>query len=113
MSNRSGAGTQNMADKPIFFDATGRRANIVSVIGWGAAIISTVLGVFFIVSLFMTPHVANLNLPGRLTAIHTPELEKSAPRRACCGPPHGWPQRCAPNAPILRKCGVSARTAGA
>jgi cellulose synthase/poly-beta-1,6-N-acetylglucosamine synthase-like glycosyltransferase/peptidoglycan/xylan/chitin deacetylase (PgdA/CDA1 family)/spore germination protein YaaH len=67
-----------MADKPIFFDATGRRASIVSAFGWGAAIISTVLGVFFVVSLFMTPHVANLNLPGRLTAIHLPELEKSA-----------------------------------
>ena len=67
-----------MADKPIFFDATGRRASVVSAIGWGAAVISTVLGVFFVVSLFMTPHVANLNLPGRLTAIHAPELEKSA-----------------------------------
>ena len=67
-----------MANKPIFFDATGRRAARFSLIGWVAAIISTILGAAFLTSLAAVPHFASVKLPGRLTAVSTQELETKA-----------------------------------
>ncbi len=68
-----------MANKPIFFDATGRRAMRVSLAGWAVAVVSTLLGAAFIASVAAVPHVANLRLPGELTAIKTTQnLEKKA-----------------------------------
>ncbi|MBV9331692.1 MAG: glycosyltransferase [Alphaproteobacteria bacterium] len=68
-----------MANKPVFFDSTGRRAVGVTVAGWTAAVISGVLAAAFVASLILVDsHVPSLLLPGRLTAIHIPELEKKA-----------------------------------
>jgi peptidoglycan-N-acetylglucosamine deacetylase len=68
-----------MANKPIFFDASGKRAARITLIGWVAAIVSIVLGGGFVASLLAVPRDAAWNLPGsRLTAIHTPELENKA-----------------------------------
>ncbi len=67
-----------MANKPIFFDASGRRAARVSLIGWIAAVIAVLVGTAFAASLIIVPHVDGLTLPGRLTAIHIPELERNA-----------------------------------
>ncbi len=67
-----------MTKKPIFFDATGRRAARISLVGWVAAVVSTVLGVAFIASLVVAPQMDSVNFTTRLTAIHLPELEKKA-----------------------------------
>ncbi|HEY8948549.1 MAG TPA: polysaccharide deacetylase family protein [Rhizomicrobium sp.] len=67
-----------MAKKPIFFDASGKRAARISLIGWIALVASVILGGAFVASLVAVPHEAILNLPGRITAIHAPELEKKA-----------------------------------
>ena len=67
-----------MSDKPVFFDASGRRAVRASVVGWTAAVVSLVLGAVFVVSLMAAPQVTQLRLPGRLTAITTQILEKKA-----------------------------------
>ena len=40
-----------MSDKPVFFDASGRRAVGASVVGWTAAVVSLVLGAVFAASL--------------------------------------------------------------
>lgn len=58
-----------MANKPVFFDATGRRAARISLIGWAAAIVSTVLGVGFLMSLAAAPQFGEVKLPGRLTPV--------------------------------------------
>ena len=63
-----------MADKPIFYDATGRRAARVSIAGWAAAIVSTLVGAAFIASLLAVPRVGSLKLPGQLTAIKTAQV---------------------------------------
>jgi cellulose synthase/poly-beta-1,6-N-acetylglucosamine synthase-like glycosyltransferase/peptidoglycan/xylan/chitin deacetylase (PgdA/CDA1 family)/spore germination protein YaaH len=67
-----------MNRKPIFFDATGRRAARLSLLGWAAAIVSTVLGIAFIASLLIAPPMENVSFSTRLTAIHLPELENKA-----------------------------------
>ena len=68
-----------MANKPIFFDASGRRAAGVSLVGWIAAIVSALLGAAFVASLVMVDtNVPGLILPGRLTAIRTLDFEKKA-----------------------------------
>ena len=68
-----------MADKPIFHDASGRRAAWISLIGWAAAIVSTLVGVAFIMNLMAVPRVQTMRLPGQLTAVQTREvLEKKA-----------------------------------
>src|SRR6185295_10174839 len=65
-----------MSDKPVFFDASGRRAVRVSLVGWTAVVVSLALGAAFAASLVVAPQVTQLRLPGRLTA--TPTLEKKA-----------------------------------
>lgn len=67
-----------MTKKPIFFDATGRRAARISLLGWVAAVVSTALGIAFIASLVVAPQMENVNFSTRLSAIHLPELEKKA-----------------------------------
>lgn len=68
-----------MANKPIFFDATGRRATRVSIIGWAAAIVSTLVGAAFLASLLAVAPVQSVKLPGQITAIKTAQvLEKKA-----------------------------------
>jgi hypothetical protein len=67
-----------MVDKPVFFDASGRRAVRVSVVGWTALVVSLVLGAAFAASLVVAPQATQLRLPGRLTAVAFPTLEKRA-----------------------------------
>src|SRR5580658_758356 len=67
-----------MANKPVFFDVTGRRAQRISTLGWLAAIISTVLGVGFVVSLLITAPTPDVDLPGRPVAINPPQLVRQA-----------------------------------
>lgn len=42
-----------MASKPVFYDATGRRAARISALGWIVAIVSTIMGVGFVASLLI------------------------------------------------------------
>ena len=68
-----------MADKPVFFDASGRRAASVTAVGWTAAVVSGLLAAAFLASLVLIDtKVPGLIMPGHLTAIHIPELEKKA-----------------------------------
>ena len=67
-----------MTNKPVFFDATGRRAFGASIVGWTATVVSLVLGAAFVVSLLTVPNAAPLRLPGRLVAVNIPELERKA-----------------------------------
>ncbi|HUO94441.1 MAG TPA: glycosyltransferase [Rhizomicrobium sp.] len=67
-----------MANKPIFFDATGRRAARVSFAGWMLAVASTLLGGIFVMTLFAAPQMAKLPMPGRLTPINVSDLEPKA-----------------------------------
>src|SRR5277367_2030291 len=67
-----------MANKPIFFDASGRRATRVSVIGWVVAVVSTLLFAVFVGTLFAAPQMAHLRLPGQLTPITFAKLEPTA-----------------------------------
>ena len=67
-----------MSKKPIFFDATGRRAARFSLVGWTVAILSTILGIAFIASLVVAPQIQTVTFTNRLTAIHLPELVNKA-----------------------------------
>lgn len=78
-----------MSEKPIFFDATGRRAARLSKLGWASAILSTVLGVAFVASILATQRVPSPQLPVKMTADNQlvrkavdPALLKSAARLA-------------------------------
>jgi cellulose synthase/poly-beta-1,6-N-acetylglucosamine synthase-like glycosyltransferase/peptidoglycan/xylan/chitin deacetylase (PgdA/CDA1 family) len=64
-----------MANKPIFFDLSGRRAARVSLIAWVLVAISGLMGAAFLASLAMSPAVGPIHLPGQITAI---QLEKKA-----------------------------------
>ncbi|HEY4342850.1 MAG TPA: glycosyltransferase [Parvibaculum sp.] len=67
-----------MANKPIFFDASGRRAAHISIFGWIAAIVSTVAAVAFVISVAVVPHLDSVKLPGQMNAVPTAELERKA-----------------------------------
>lgn len=67
-----------MIDKPVFFDASGRRASRMSFLGRTAAILTTLIGVVFIASLIVEPRVAGPILPGHLSAINPAELVRRA-----------------------------------
>lgn len=56
-----------MANKPIFFDETGRRAARLSMLGWAGAIVSTLLGIFFLASILVSQNSDTPILPGKLT----------------------------------------------
>ncbi len=53
-----------MANSPIFFDASGRRAARIRILAWIVGIALLVISVGFAVSLALAPPVAGLNLPG-------------------------------------------------
>ncbi len=67
-----------MIDKPVFFDASGRRASRISIFGWTAAVITALVGTLFVGSLIFEPHVAQPNLPGHLSALNPAELVRRA-----------------------------------
>ena len=67
-----------MANRPVFFDASGRRAFQISLFSWIAAIISTVVGLAFLASLAVVPHLSSVALPGRLSALPSPRLVNTA-----------------------------------
>ncbi|MGC9953779.1 MAG: glycosyltransferase [Rhizomicrobium sp.] len=78
-----------MANKPIFFDETGRRAARLSILGWVGAILSTVLGIAFVASILASQRVASPQLLYKVTANNQlvrkaldPALLKSAARLA-------------------------------
>jgi len=66
-----------MANKPIFFDASGRRAARIRVVAWVVGLSALVIFVGFAASLALAPPVVGLDLPGR-TAANTPNLVKRA-----------------------------------
>jgi len=66
-----------MSDKPIFYDASGRRALGASVVGWIAAVISLVLGAAFAITLAYAP-ILGIKAPYHLTAVSIADLEKAA-----------------------------------
>ena len=78
-----------MANKPIFFDETGRRAARLSLLGWATAILSTILGIAFVASILATQRIEGPQLRVRMTANNQlmrkavdPALLKSAARLA-------------------------------
>src|SRR6201996_369912 len=64
--------------KPVFFDATGRRAARISALGWAAALLSTVLGIGFVASLIVAKPVATVDFPSRTYSAAPRELAKKA-----------------------------------
>ena len=64
--------------KPVFFDATGKRAARLSTLGWVAALVTSVLAIGFVTSLIVAKPVPNVDLPGRAYATNPPELVKKA-----------------------------------
>ena len=67
-----------MANKPVFFDATGRRAARLGAAGWIVAIVSTVLGIGFITSLLVSQPAPTVDLPGRAVAVPVAPLVRQA-----------------------------------
>ncbi|HEX3756007.1 MAG TPA: glycosyltransferase [Rhizomicrobium sp.] len=67
-----------MANKPIFFDATGRRAARISAIGWGLAILGLVVFVGFSASVALSPPLRSLDLPGRAVPVNPSNLVRRA-----------------------------------
>ncbi len=67
-----------MIDKPVFFDASGRRSARLSFAGRVAALAMIALGAIFVASIMIAPHVEFPILPGRLSAVRTAELERRA-----------------------------------
>jgi cellulose synthase/poly-beta-1,6-N-acetylglucosamine synthase-like glycosyltransferase/peptidoglycan/xylan/chitin deacetylase (PgdA/CDA1 family) len=66
-----------MATKPIFFDASGRRAARIKMVAWLVTIAALVILTGFATSLVLSPPVAGLNLPGS-RIITAPNLVKRA-----------------------------------
>src|SRR5882757_7387057 len=66
-----------MANKPIFFDASGRRAVRVNVLTWIVGIAVLVVSAGFLASLVLSPPITGLDLPSRTTAA-LPSLIKGA-----------------------------------
>jgi len=77
-----------MANKPVFFDASGRRAVRLAYLGWGLAILATVISVGFVTNLLITPPGRDLSPPERARALRIearaqkPALVASAERLA-------------------------------
>jgi cellulose synthase/poly-beta-1,6-N-acetylglucosamine synthase-like glycosyltransferase/peptidoglycan/xylan/chitin deacetylase (PgdA/CDA1 family) len=66
-----------MANKPIFFDASGRRAARIKILAWTVGLALLVISVGFAASLVLSPPVSGLNLPGRV-ATANPAVERRA-----------------------------------
>ncbi|MFO1247047.1 MAG: glycosyltransferase [Alphaproteobacteria bacterium] len=67
-----------MANKPIFFDASGRRAARIKVVAWVVGIAALVILVGFITSLALAPKVTGLDLPSRGVTATPPNVLKRA-----------------------------------
>jgi cellulose synthase/poly-beta-1,6-N-acetylglucosamine synthase-like glycosyltransferase/peptidoglycan/xylan/chitin deacetylase (PgdA/CDA1 family)/spore germination protein YaaH len=66
-----------MANKPIFFDETGKRAARLSILGWAGAIISTLLGIAFLGSILVSQEVSGPDLKIKLSP-YNDKLERRA-----------------------------------
>lgn len=64
--------------KPVFFDASGRRAARLSTLGWIAATVLVAVGIGFMTSLMAARPVTAVDLPGRAYAADPPNLVKKA-----------------------------------
>ena len=71
-----------MANHPIFFDASGRRAFRIKVIAWVVGLTAVVIMTGFLASLLLSPPVTGLDLPGRAAAPPAPCEQPGSPRRA-------------------------------
>jgi cellulose synthase/poly-beta-1,6-N-acetylglucosamine synthase-like glycosyltransferase/peptidoglycan/xylan/chitin deacetylase (PgdA/CDA1 family) len=77
-----------MANKPVFFDASGRRAVRLAYLGWALIILGTVIGIGFVTNLLITPPGRDLSPPERARALRIearaekPSLVASAERLA-------------------------------
>jgi len=67
-----------LANKPVFFDATGRRAARFSTVGWVVAVLSTILFAGFAASLLIARPAGKLDLPGQASALNQPALVRKA-----------------------------------
>jgi cellulose synthase/poly-beta-1,6-N-acetylglucosamine synthase-like glycosyltransferase/peptidoglycan/xylan/chitin deacetylase (PgdA/CDA1 family)/spore germination protein YaaH len=67
-----------MTEKPIFFDASGRRASRISIAGRVLALLVAVVAAAFVTSLVVEPNASSPTLPGRLSAINPAELVRRA-----------------------------------
>ncbi|HWU55938.1 MAG TPA: glycosyltransferase, partial [Rhizomicrobium sp.] len=66
-----------MANKPIFFDASGRRAARIKILAWTVGLALLVISVGFAASLMLAPPVSGLSLPGRVVTAN-PAVERRA-----------------------------------
>jgi len=66
-----------MANKPIFFDASGRRAARIKILTWAVGVALFVISVGFAASLVLAPPVAGFNLPGHVVTAN-PAVERRA-----------------------------------
>src|SRR5579871_122721 len=64
--------------KPVFFDATGRRAARISALGWAAALVSIVVAIGFVTSLLVARPVATVDFPSRTYSTAPRDLAKKA-----------------------------------
>ncbi|MBN9554033.1 MAG: glycosyltransferase, partial [Alphaproteobacteria bacterium] len=64
--------------KPVFFDATGRRAARLSAFAWAALLVTTVVAIGFIASLVIAKPVATVDFPSRTYAAPPRDLAKKA-----------------------------------
>ena len=67
-----------MSNKPIFFDASGRRAARIRVVTWAVGLSALLILVGFGASLVLSPRVNGLDFPGRTAASNPVQLEKRA-----------------------------------
>jgi len=66
-----------MANKPIFFDASGRRAARIKILAWTVGLALLVISVGFAASLVLAPPVSGFNLPGHVVSTN-PAVERRA-----------------------------------
>jgi len=77
-----------MVNKPVFFDATGRRAARLAYLGWALVVLGTVIGVGFVTSLVIPSPGRDMSPPERAVALRVearaqkPALVASAERLA-------------------------------
>lgn len=67
-----------MANQPIFFDASGRRAARIRIVAWVTGLAALVILTGFAASLILAPPVTGLDLPGRAIGTNPGNLVKRA-----------------------------------
>jgi cellulose synthase/poly-beta-1,6-N-acetylglucosamine synthase-like glycosyltransferase/peptidoglycan/xylan/chitin deacetylase (PgdA/CDA1 family) len=67
-----------MINKPVFFDASGRRAARIKMLAWAVGVTALVILTGFGASLMLSPPVTGLDLPGRGVAVNPTNLVKRA-----------------------------------